>query len=236
MNTKYIVLSFVAGILFAGCLSSCWTFIGYGVGAWADNGAAHDTVPIFRNISSYTGQAARIRYPSIRYATFEDYSDEPADTYRKNYDRYVESHSTDPAAIVYGDTVITRSFKYKGAFGGYFPEGIFLHDEKIYLDDFATMITRKPISKTDLMTLFESNAIPIRATLNFRDKNNDFALTNRDFQNVFVLPHNAPGRWIGLGIGAAADLAIAIWFANLADAGPKPFSFAKAHYNGGVMH
>ncbi len=239
MKKKFIPL-FVSALLVS-ALSSC-SLLGYGIGSLIDHGAAHDTVAIFTDISSYTGQRACIHYPdsSIRFATFEDYSDEPSDSYRNDYNKYAASH---PASPVFGDTVRMEYhyhdepvIKYSAPFRGYCPEGIFFGYDKLPFTKFDHIIYPKSLSEPKLKMLIESSSVPIRATLNFRDSAKSFSLTNRDFQNVFVLPHNAPGRWIGLGIGAAADLAIAIWFANLADAGPKPFSFAKAHYNGGVMH
>jgi hypothetical protein len=233
---RFTILTIFIFSVLAECLSSCWTFVGYGVGALADNGSAHDTVPIFRNISSYTGQAAYIQYhdSSTRLVTFEDYSDEPERSYRNDYDRYLKSDPSNPAAINFGDSIFTDGWMDKGVFEGYYPEGILLHREKLRFSYFKTMILPKRFSRIELQKLYESNSIPIRGFLNFQDKDSDITLTNRDFKNVFILPHNAPGRWIGLGIGAALDAAVIIWIAYWnSPAHGGQGSFANTHYVGG---
>lgn len=202
-------------MLIASALSGC-SLIGYGIGTLIDHGGAHDSVGIFTDISDYAGEAVQIRYPdsAIRLATFEGYSDEPADTYRTAYDNYSAIHPEIPAI---GDSVTTVYYvsdqfvsRHSGSFSGYFPEGILISNEQIPFKKFQEIVLPKRQSKTELKQLFESNLIPIRATLNFRDQNKNFSLTNRDFQNVFVLPHTASARWLGLGIGSAIDVILIV--------------------------
>ena len=210
---KIFTLVSLAFAIAAG-LSSC-SLIGYGIGSVIDNGHAHDTVAIFTDVSSYTGQAAQIHYPdsSVRSAIFQEYSDEPADTYRKRYDEFAAADSSNPTAIGFGENVVGEYYaspgfvqKKRGLFNGYYPEGILFADDKMRLRSFDSLFTSKHLSKAALQKSFESNSVPIRATLKFKTSENSFTLTNRDFQNVMILPHSANARWTGLGIGAAFDV------------------------------
>ena len=234
MNAKRIIIPILICIFFAGSFSGC-SLIGLGIGSLIDSGNAHDgVVPIFPNIDDCKGQSATIRYhDSIAYVTFIGYSDEPADRYKKSYDDYFKLHPSCSAAISLGDTVVTESLSFTGAFGGYFPEGIILSGKRYYFRKFDDIISPKSLSKAELRSLFELNSVPIKAILNFNDRGRDFSLTNRDFENVMIT-YNKSGnaKWIGLGIGAAIDVAYVIWVATLV--GHSGGSFAKAQYVGSI--
>ncbi len=205
---------FIFAFAVAAGLSSC-TLIGYGIGSVIDNGNAHGKVAIFTDIDDYGYQTASIIYPdsSVRYALYIGYSDEPVENYHNAYDTYLKSHSGDSASIPFGKTVVAKNFigdnvtKYSGLFGGYYPEGMLIDDEKLNFGKFDSLISPKHLSAAQLKAAFESNTIPIRATLNFQTEGNKFSLTNRDFQNVMIMPHSTYARWHGLLIGVMLDIA-----------------------------
>ena len=211
---KIFTLITLAFTITAG-LSSC-TLIGYGIGTTIDHGSAHGTVAVFSDIDDYSWEKARIIYPdsSVRYATYVGYSDEPVGNYRNAFETYLKLHSGDTLSLPIGKTVITENFigdnvtKYSGLFDGYYPEGIMVNGEKLNLKQFDGITSPIHLSRAQLKVAFESNTIPIRATLNFQTRENSFSLTNRDFKNVMILPHSTYGRWIGLGIGAVLDFVI----------------------------
>ena len=104
-----------------------------------------------------------------------------------------------------------REIRDSGRFEGYFPDDILLGYENIdfhYIKDIINVHSGYRLTKSELDTLFETNAIPIRGRLRFSSKEKNYNLTNSDFKNVTIMPHSAPGRWIGLAIGAAIDAGV----------------------------
>ena len=233
-NSTTIILFFCWFL--SACLSGC-TLIGFGIGAVVDSNAKHDLVPIFSDIENNSGKKARILYgDSSCTATFLWYSDETEDHYRRDYENFVKLHSSNPAAITFGDTIITGKSGSTGVFTGYYPEGILLSGKEYSLSKFDNIIAPKFTSKDILVKQFELNNIPIRGLLSFRDNfDNKFYLTNRDFRNVFIKSGNPSWKWIGLGVGALLDAAFVIWIGYYnSPAHGGNGSFAKIHYSGSL--
>src|ERR1017187_9119862 len=134
-HTIYLFLLLaIAAISAEGC-----TLVGYGIGSLIETGYSHDTTqaftkPLFRDVNDNTGRFARIQYndSTVRFATFNGYTDEPDSAYRTRWDSFTDKYPITSKMLPFkiGDSVELNKDswlnKKAGMFEAYLPEGIYL--------------------------------------------------------------------------------------------------------------
>src|ERR1017187_7065571 len=142
MKHTYTIYLFLLLAIAAISAEGC-SLIGYAIGSRIDDDhkVSHDTTaaftqPLFGDIGDNTGMFARIQYndSTVRYASFEGYTDEPDSAYRARWNSFLRMHPNSPEPFKFGDSIIAGKgnddHKYVGQFTGYSLDGIdlsFLH-------------------------------------------------------------------------------------------------------------
>jgi hypothetical protein len=147
----------------------------------------HDTTlnfatPIFRDVYYNKGVFGRINYndSTHSFATFDYYTDEPDASYKTRFPSFSKGHSPFKTLFRPGDSVIVVTRKthlfakdvissYAGRFEAYYPYGVKLDDGTTLpmaeVDSIIDIRKKSFLTKEDLVSLLENNAVPVRSTL-----------------------------------------------------------------------
>jgi hypothetical protein len=224
-HTIYLFLLLTIAVISAeGC-----SLVGYGIGSLIRSNS-HDTTevfnkPLFRDVNDNTGRFARIQYDdtTVRYATFNGYTNESDTSYHARCASFIDKHSNSflmPFKIgnwvdITEDNVIHQS----GRFKAYTPEGL---DIELTNNEQSTHLPYSRLTYAGVsgqwnslaatQSALDANAVPVKAILHFTGNQTQFTATNSDFYNATFIENNS-GKWVGLAIGAVIDIAVIVFAA-----------------------